>query len=116
MKLARLTIPLALAAMLVAACGGGDSGGGGGGGGTGTDGLTMVDNAFEPSSLSVAADSSLTVTNEGQAPHTFTVEDDGIDEQVDAGQSTTVDIALEPGTYGFVCNFHPEMTGELTVT
>ena len=116
MKLARILVPLAAVALLGAACGG-DSGGGGdtGDGGTSADSLTMVDNAFEPESLTVAADSSLSVTNEGAAAHTFTLEDGDIDEQVSPGASTTVDIALEAGEYPFECTFHPEMTGTLTV-
>ena len=116
MKLTRILVPLALAAMLTGACGGGDSGGGGGDGGTTADGLTMVDNAFEPESLSVAADSTLTVTNEGQATHSFTIVGEDVDETVSAGDSTTVDVALAAGDYDFVCTFHPEMTGTLTVS
>jgi plastocyanin len=98
--------------LLGAACGGD---GGGGGGSTSTDSLTMVDNAFEPESITVAADSTLTVTNEGQAVHSFTIEEEGIDEDVPAGESTTVDITLAAGEHPFVCTFHPEMTGTLTV-
>jgi plastocyanin len=112
MKLARIVVPLAAVALLGAACGGD---GGGDGGGTTADSVTMVDNAFEPESVSVAADSSLSVTNEGQAAHTFTLEDGSIDEQVSPGDSTTVDITLEAGDYPFECTFHPEMTGTLTV-
>jgi plastocyanin len=100
------------------ACGGdgGDSGNGdGGGGGTETTSVSMVDNAFEPTDPAVSAGSSLTVTNDGEAAHTFTLEEGGIDEQVAPGAETSVSISLDAGTYDFVCSFHPEMTGTLTV-
>jgi plastocyanin len=57
----------------------------------------------------------LTVSNDGKALHTFTIEDEGIDAQVQPGAEATIDIALATGDYGFDCSFHPEMTGTLTV-
>jgi plastocyanin len=100
------------AALLLAACGGGGDTGGGGGAT-----LTMVDNEFQPADLTVAAGTELQLSNEGQAGHTFTVTDGGIDEQVEAGQTSTATIDLDPGTYDFVCTFHEStgMTGTLTV-
>jgi plastocyanin len=112
MTVTRILVPLATVALLGAACGGET----GGGGTTETDTVTMVDNAFEPESFSVPAESTLTVSNEGQATHSFTIEEEGIDEDVAAGESTTVDITLAAGDYPFVCTFHPEMTGTLTVS
>lgn len=107
----RLAILLAAVALLVAACGGDD----GGGGGETTDSLTMIDNEFQPSEFTAASDT-LSVTNDGQAPHSFTVSDGGIDEQVDPGQSAEVDLSgLDAGTFDFTCTFHPEMTGSVTV-
>jgi plastocyanin len=102
-------------AVLLAACGGGGDGDGGDGGGGTT--LTMVDTEFQPADLTVSAGTELQLSNEGQAGHTFTVADGGIDEQVEAGQSSTATINLDPGTYDFVCTFHESagMTGTLTV-
>ena len=114
MRFTRLTVPLAAVALLGAACGGGD-GGDGGGEPVATDTVTAIDNEFQPADVLVQADSTLTVTNEGQAAHTFTLEDGSIDETLQAGDSVDVDISLEPGDYGFDCTFHPEMTGTLTV-
>lgn len=111
MQRARITVVLVAAALLVAACGGG----GGGGGGTTTDSVTMVDNEFQPSAFT-AASTSLTVTNDGQSLHSFTLSEGGIDEEVQPGQSAEVDLSgLDPGTYPFTCKFHPEMTGSVTV-
>jgi plastocyanin len=100
-------------AVLLAACGGGETGGDGGEATT----LTMEDNEFQPADLTVSAGTELELVNEGQAPHTFTVTDGDIDEQVEAGQSSSTTIDLEAGTYDFVCRFHEAagMTGTLTV-
>ena len=116
MKIARLTIGLALVATLGAACGGGGETGGETEGGAAAPGeVFMVDNAFEPAEITAAAGDSLTVENTGQAPHTFTVEGEEIDEEVEPGAETEVTIDLEAGEYPVVCKFHPEMTGTLTV-
>jgi plastocyanin len=103
------------AALMLSACGGGGDTGDGGGAGAST--LTMVDNAFEPADLTVSSGTELQLSNEGEAPHTFTVQGDGIDEEVEAGQSSSVTIDLEPGDYDFICEFHEAqgMTGTLTV-
>lgn len=103
------------AALMLSACGGGGDTGDGGGAGAST--LTMVDNAFEPADLTVSSGTELQLSNDGQSPHTFTVQGDGIDEEVEAGQSSSVTIDLEPGDYDFICEFHEAqgMTGTLTV-
>lgn len=109
---------LVAVAFLLAACGGGDGGGNGDGGGGGDAAtLTLVDNEFQPADLTVSSGTELTLSNEGQNPHTFTVADAEIDEQVEAGQSSSTTIDLDPGTYDFVCEFHESagMTGTLTV-
>lgn len=120
MRHPRLLVTLAFVAVLGTACGGGGDGGdtgdgGDGNGGATTDTVVMVDNAFQPSDPTVESGSTLTLSNEGQAAHTFTVEDGTIDEQVPPGDETTVEIALDPGSYALTCSFHPEMTGTLTV-
>lgn len=109
MKLARLAVLLSVAALLGAACGDG------GGGGETTDTLVMVDNEFQPSEFT-AAGATLSVTNDGQALHSFTIPDGGVDQDVQPGESTDVDLAgLDAGTFDFDCKYHPEMTGSLTV-
>lgn len=104
-----------LAAVLLAACGGGD-----GSDGTAecvaTTDLTMVDNAFEPLCLEVAPDATLSITNEGTAIHSFTVESAGIDVDIQGGESGTAELGGVPtGETAFTCTFHPEMTGTLQV-
>ncbi|MCA1727121.1 MAG: cupredoxin domain-containing protein, partial [Actinobacteria bacterium] len=79
--------------------------------------VEMRDFAFDPKDVTVASGGTIELDNVGQTPHTFTIEDEGIDEEVAAGEDATVDIELDPGTYDFVCTFHAgqEMTGTLTV-
>ena len=115
-------VALGLIAMLGVACGGDDGGsedsgddGGSSGGGSVT--LTAAEFEFDPATLTAAAGDTIEFTNEDDAPHTFTAEDAGIDEEVDAKGSTTIDLAdVEPGTYDYVCTIHPDMTGTLEVT
>jgi plastocyanin len=114
----RMIAGLALAAIAAVGCGGdGEAGGGSGGGGSASALLVAEDLKFSPSSLSAASGSSIEFTNEDDAKHSFTAEDAGIDEEVDAQASTTVDLSgVEAGSYEFVCKFHPDMKGTLEVT
>ena len=64
------------------------------------------------------------VTNDGTFPHSFEIEGQGIEEELEAnlepGQSGTLEVDLEPGTYEVYCPVgnHADqgMTLELTVT
>ena len=105
-------------ALLGAACGGGDEGDSGGeGGGSETTTLTAAEFTFEPSSLTVASGGSIEFTNEDDAEHNITAEEAGIDEDVDAGGSVTVDLSdVEAGSYDFFCEYHPDMKGTLEVS
>ena len=77
--------------------------------GPGTSATTRValeDFRFDPSDFSVAAGTSLELDNEGEAPHTFTIQGEEIDVQVDADQNGTATIDLPPGDYEVICRFH----------
>jgi plastocyanin len=107
----RLAILLSAVALLGAACGGDD----GGGGGETTDSVSMVDNEFQPSEFTAASDT-VSLTNDGQAVHSFTIPDGNVDVVVQAGDSADADLSgLDAGTFDFECTFHPEMTGSVTV-
>ena len=110
-------------ALLGVACGGDDapeaSGGGEeAGGGGGTVSLSAAEFAFDPASVTAAAGDTIEFTNEDDAEHNVTAEEAGIDEDVDAGGSTTIDLSgVEPGSYDFICKYHPDtMKGTLEVT
>jgi plastocyanin len=116
-NIGRTALTLGVALALGACGGGGDTTGDTGDGATGASSVSMVDNAFEPSSLSVSSGGEVELTNDGESPHTFTVEGNTIDEEVEPGASSSVTIDLDPGTYDVICRFHEAqgMTGTLTV-
>jgi plastocyanin len=108
--------------LLAASCGGDEEtppAGGGGGSETESDGgggadLTIVDFSFSPQDLSVTEGQTITITNIGEASHTFTTDDGAVDEEI--GPGDTVDVTLTGVTTGgFHCRFHSQMTGNLTV-
>jgi plastocyanin len=110
----RLMAVAAAAALALAGCGGEDAAGDGGEGSGGT--LSMIDNQFDPASLTVGAGDSLEVSNDGANPHNITIEGTDIDEDVEPGQSTSVMIDAEPGEYTMFCEFHRSGGMEGTVT
>jgi len=103
-------------ALVLAACGGDDEGGGGDttgetGGGTA---ITIEGFAFSPTALQVSGEATITITNNDSAVHSFTLDDDSVDQEIPAGE--TVDVAVNVSeTTGFHCRFHAAMTGTLEV-
>lgn len=100
--------------------------GGSAGSTTGTDGgggdltIEAQDFQFSPASASGGAGETvaITVTNAGNASHTFTIDDAEIDEELSAGDSVEVQVTLpDSGSLRFYCRFHEGsgMEGELTV-
>ncbi len=122
MKVVKLFPAIALVALTAVACGGGDEaepqGGGDDGAAATSVTLTASDFSFEPTDLTVAAGGTIEYTNEDDVEHNFTAEEADLDEDVDPMGSTTIDLGdVEPGTYDFLCEYHPEdMTGTLEVT
>ncbi|HXG41863.1 MAG TPA: cupredoxin domain-containing protein [Dehalococcoidia bacterium] len=80
--------------------------------------VRALDFSFSPSRISAQAGQPLTVTvrNDGQAPHTFTIQDLNVDITVQPGQSMTVTFTPRAASYTFVCRFHAGagMTGTLS--
>jgi plastocyanin len=76
-----------------------------------------VDFAFEPKDASVAAGGKVTVTNQGQAPHTMTLDDVDLDTgSIDPGASAELTAPDAPGSYSYRCTVHPaRMRGVLVV-
>jgi plastocyanin len=125
----KLLAAAGIVALLATACGGDDGGeasaaedGGGSGGSSGSSGssvtLTAEDFSFDPGTVTAAAGDVIELSNEGEAPHNLQAEDAGLDQDVDAGESVSIDLAdVEPGTYDFICKFHPDdMKGTLEIT
>ena len=122
-KTAVISIVLAGALVLVG-CGGDDAGSdvqtGGNDAATEepadpTSTITLLDNEYSPADP-VISGGELQLINEGESPHTFTVEDEEVDVEVEAGAEATETIDLAPGTYTLFCEFHREQGMETTLT
>lgn len=75
---------------------------------------------FGPTVLEGEAGQTLSVglRNEGEANHTFTIDESGIDEEIQPGAETTVDVTFpQSGALVFYCTFHRGggMLGALSV-
>jgi plastocyanin len=146
-RLVRGVTVLAVALASLTACSGSDGGGSAGGTGAAsatstsetaapisaagaegsaqTQSITATEADF---SIALGKDSlpagtyDITVVNDGHATHDLVVERNGADvaasDTIAPGASTTVNVALEPGTYVFYCSIgnHRAMGMELTVT
>jgi plastocyanin len=87
------------------------------------DGVTIVakDIKFVPTAVSVKADTAfdLVFDNQDGAPHNIDISSSGgttvfKGEIVTSSKVTYAVPALPAGTYGFVCDVHPEMKGTIT--
>jgi plastocyanin len=77
--------------------------------------VTIVDFAFAPQEVTVAAGTTVTWTNEDWAPHTVTATEGSFDSgRLDTGQSFSYSFD-ESGTFAYFCTFHPGMTGSVIV-
>jgi plastocyanin len=75
--------------------------------------------AWNPSSFELPAGTEVKVevTNQDQAPHTFTFDEAGADQQIAAGEDASVTFTSPAaGSYEFRCKIHPAMQGTITVT
>jgi plastocyanin len=76
--------------------------------------VSIVDFAFEPATLDVAAGATVVWTNDGQAPHTVTGDfaDSGV---LEPGQTFSHTFA-ESGEQSYACAIHPQMIGTIRVS
>ena len=86
--------------------------------------ITAADLLFSTDTLTAPAgeDFVVTFTNNDTVPHNFSVyTEEGGDaivtgDIINEGETDEVEVsALEPGTYFFMCDLHPEMNGTLVV-
>ena len=80
--------------------------------------LEADDFYFNPTTLKGTAGEKLKleVKNEGSAEHNFTLEDQNIDQDVDAGEDATVTVTFpDSGVLEFFCKYHKSsgMVGQL---
>ncbi len=108
--------------LLAAACNGDDSAGQDDlagqpdGGAVLTFQMTMTDNEFGPDTLQAPAgqDAQVLLQNNGDEPHTFTVESVGVDTGIiEPGGDGEVTFTFPDEPTEIVCTVHPEMRGTL---
>ena len=95
-----------------------------GGGGGETVQVSETDFAIDPADPTVSAGTvTFEVTNDGETTHNLEIEGNGVEEELEAdlaaGESGTLTVDLEPGTYEWYCpvGTHRDMgmEGEVTV-
>jgi plastocyanin len=77
---------------------------------------TIIDRAFEPPDLEVAAGGTVTWVNDDTEGHTVTALDGSFDSGVITVGGEFPATFESPGTFDYFCAIHPEMTGTVTVT
>ena len=77
--------------------------------------VTIVNFAFDPPSITVDAGRAVTWTNKDSVPHTATAKDGAFDSgNLNQDQSFTF-VFDKPGTYDYICTYHPYMVGTIIV-
>lgn len=83
---------------------------------SGSGEVRIIDFRFEPTVLDVTVGTAVTWTNEDNAPHTATAENDAFDTgRLDKGKSGEITFDT-PGTYDYICAYHPYMDGRIVVS
>jgi plastocyanin len=80
----------------------------GDGGGAADAVIAVKDFEFDPSTVTIPSGGTIEITNEGQATHSFTMDDDSVTEDIEPGSTVTVTVTTAGG---FHCRFHSQMTG-----
>ena len=123
-----LAVLLAVLAVLIAAGCGGDENGGGDAAPEAeateqTIQVSASEFAFDPPDLTAdTGELTIELTNDGEFPHAIEIEGNGVEEssdEVNAGESTSLTVSLEEGTYRVYCPVGDHegrgMVGTLTV-
>ena len=116
------TIPILLAALVLAGagCGGSEEEDSGGAAPEETDAVTIQDFEFLPADVTVPAGTEVTFANEDTADHTATSgkspEADGTFDTGVFGEGEDASVTLdEAGDFAYFCKLHPNMQGTITV-
>ena len=82
---------------------------------SGSTAVGIVDLAFEPADIQVTTGTTVTWTNTGVAPHTATAKDGSFDSGTLETGGTFEHTFAAPGTFAYLCQVHPDMTGTIEV-
>ena len=77
--------------------------------------VRMAGSRFEPATLNVAAGTTIRWFNDDALPHTVTAADISWDSGNLAPGEAFERRFDSPGTYGYLCRYHPGMTGTIVV-
>jgi plastocyanin len=78
--------------------------------------VNIIDFAYHPRELRVAAGTAVTFVNRDGEPHTITALDRSFDSGALDGKSAWTHRFRKAGRYAFLCGFHPYMRGTIVVT
>jgi plastocyanin len=107
---AMLITAATVCAVLLSACGSGDTSMS-----ASANAVTIKNFAYAPANITVSKGTRVTLTNDDSTEHTATANGGGFDTgSISKGQSKTVSLDT-PGTFPYVCTFHPFMHGTITV-
>ncbi len=77
--------------------------------------VTIGDNFFSPTSVTIGVGDTVTWNNTGQAPHNATADDGSFrTPTLENGQSASHTFS-EAGTFSYICTIHPDMKGTIRV-
>ena len=77
--------------------------------------MTIENFNFTPATVTVAAGTTITWTNNDDVEHTVTASDNSFSSKaLETGDTFSYTFA-QPGTYSYFCAIHPFMTGRVTV-
>jgi plastocyanin len=93
----------------------GGTGGTGGSGGPGTNEVFIQGMAFNPSTITVTAGTTITWTNKDAVAHTATSKTNAFDSGNLGTGSTFSFTFATAGTYSYYCKVHPSMVASVTV-
>ncbi len=82
---------------------------------SGSTAVDIIDLAFEPADVQVTTGTTVTWTNTGVAPHTATAKDGSFDSGTLETGGTFEYTFAAPGTFAYLCQVHPDMTGTIEV-
>ena len=78
--------------------------------------VSILDRSFSPASVSIVAGGTVAWTNSSDREHTVTFSEALPSSEVLAPGGSFTQTFDSPGTFGYLCAIHPEMTGTVTVT